>query len=331
MRGIDVSSYQGKIDWNMVKKDNIDFVILRSILQSGKPDARFEEYYAGSVAAGFRPDVYVYMYDLTPEYSRIRAGKVVDLIRGRKVKRVWLDLEYAAQRNLSKSRLTEIIKAAAEVIQDAGYEVGIYCNQDWYDNVLDVPNLPYLFWIARYGKNDGTAVPSLRPAAAAIWQHTSNGLVDGIAGRVDMNICYKPELFGAGSDPSPMPSSGKPEVKALQNALNLDGYRDNNGKPLEEDGKVGPKTRAAIAKVVLKSGPYSGGWYRVGSEGVMVNWVQIRLNELIGDRIIALIGHLLTEDGRYGNDTRLIVGLWQELRGLKMDYICGPATITSLL
>ena len=183
MRGIDVSSYQGRIDWNAVKKDNIDFVILRSILQSGKPDARFEEYYAGSVAAGYQPDVYVYMYDLSPESARVRARKVVDLIRGRKVKRVWLDMEFAAQRNLSKSRLTEIINTAAEVIQAAGYEVGIYCNQDWYNNVLDVANLPFMYWIARYGKNDGNAVPGLRPAAAVIWQHTSNGLVDGLAGR----------------------------------------------------------------------------------------------------------------------------------------------------
>lgn len=313
MRGIDVSSYQGQIDWNAVKKDSIDFVILRSIIQSGKPDARFVEYYDGAVAAGYRPDVYVYMYDLTPESARGRAGKVVDLIRGRKVKRVWLDMEYAAQRNLSKSRLTEIINAAAKVIQAAGYEVGIYCNQDWYNNVLEVPNLPYMYWIARYGKNDGTAVPGLRPAAAVIWQHTSNGLVDGIAGRVDMNICYKPDLFDAGSEPAPAPSSGRPEVKALQNALNLDGYRDGDGKPLEEDGKAGPKTRAAIGKVILRS----------GSSGVTVDWVQKRLNETSGAG--------LEEDGEYGSATENEVKNRQRTAGLKVDGLCGPKTIISLL
>ena len=313
MRGIDVSSYQGKIDWNMVKKDNIDFVILRSILQSGKPDARFEEYYAGSVAAGYRPDVYVYMYDLTPEYSRVRASKVVDLIRGRNVKRVWLDLEYAAQRNLSKSRLTEIINAAAEVIQSAGYEVGIYCNQDWYDNVLDVPNLPYLFWIARYGLNNGTAPDKYRPTAAVIWQHTSNGLVDGIAGRVDMNICYKPDLFDAASDLVPAPSSGRAEVEALQNALNLDGYRDAAGKPLVVDGKMGPRTREAIEKVVLKR----------GSDGVTVDWVQKRINEIMAAG--------LDDDGKFGPATEIAVKDQQERVGLVVDGLCGPKTIASLL
>ena len=312
MRGIDVSSYQGKIDWNAVKKDNIDFVILRSILQSGKPDARFVEYYSGAVVAGYRPDVYVYMYDLTPEYSRVRAGKVVDLIRGRKVKRVWLDLEYAAQRNLSKSRLTEIINAAAEVIREAGFEVGIYCNQDWYDNVLDVPNLPYLFWIARYGKNDGTAVPSLRPAAAVIWQHTSNGLVDGIAGRVDMNICYKPELFDAAPDPI-MPAPGRAEVEALQNALNLDGYRDAAGRPLVVDGKMGPRTREAIRKVVLKR----------GSDGVTVDWVQKRINEIMAAG--------LDDDGKFGPATEAAVKDQQSRAGLVVDGLCGPNTIESLL
>ena len=313
MRGIDVSSYQGRIDWNAVKKDNIDFVILRSILQSGKPDARFEEYYAGSVAAGYRPDVYVYMYDLTPEYSRVRAGKVVDLIRGRNVKRVWLDLEYAAQRNLSKSRLTEIINAAAEVIQSAGYEVGIYCNQDWYDNVLDVPNLPYLYWIARYGRNDGTAMDKYRPAAAVIWQHTSNGLVDGIAGRVDMNICYMPELFDATSDPAPVPSSGRAEVEALQNALNLDGYRDAAGRPLVVDGKMGPRTREAIRKVVIKR----------GSDGVTVDWVQKRINEIIAAG--------LDDDGKFGPATEAAVRDQQARAGLVVDGLCGPKTIESLL
>ena len=313
MRGIDVSSYQGKIDWNAVKKDNIDFVILRSITQNGKPDARFEEYYAGSVAAGYRPDVYVYMYDLTPESSRVRAGKVADLIRWRKIKRVWLDLEYAAQRNLSKYRLTEIINAAVEVIQAAGHEVGIYCNQDWYDNVLDVPNLPYLFWIARYGKNDGTAVPSLRPAAAVIWQHTSNGLVNGIAGRVDMNICYKPDLFDAASDLVPAPSTARAEVEALQNALNLDGYRDAAGRPLVVDGKMGPRTREAIGKVVLKR----------GSDGVTVDWVQKRINEIMAAG--------LDDDGKFGPATEAAVRDQQARSGLVVDGLCGPKTISSLL
>nr|DAE53224.1 MAG TPA: PlyB like endolysin [Caudoviricetes sp.] len=313
MRGIDVSSYQGRIDWNAVKKDNIDFVILRSILQSGKTDARFEEYYAGSVSAGYRPDVYVYMYDLTPESARARAGKVVDLIRGRQVKRVWLDMELAAQRNLPKSRLTEIINAAVEVIRAAGYEVGIYCNQDWYNNVLDVANLPYMYWIARYGKNDGTAVPSLRPEAAVIWQHTSNGLVDGIAGRVDMNICYKPELFDTDSDPAPIPSSGRAEVEALQNALNLDGYRDAAGKPLVVDGKMGPRTREAIGKVVLKR----------GSDGVTVDWVQKRINEIMAAG--------LDDDGKFGPATEAAVKDQQARAGLVVDGLCGPKTINSLL
>lgn len=313
MRGIDVSSYQGKIDWNAVKKDNIDFVILRSIIQSGSTDARFEEYYAGSVAAGFRPDVYVYMYDLTPESSRERAGKVVDLIRGRQVKRVWLDMELAAQRNLPKSRLTEIINAAVEVIQAAGYEVGIYCNQDWYNNVLDVANLPYMYWIARYGRNDGTAMDKYRPAAAVLWQHTSNGLVDGIAGRVDMNICYKPELFDTDSDPAPAPSSGRAEVEALQNALNLDGYRDAAGRPLVVDGKMGPRTQEAIRKVVLKR----------GSDGVTVDWVQKRINEIIATG--------LDDDGKFGPATEAAVKDQQERAGLVVDGLCGPKTIASLL
>ena len=109
------------------------------------------------------------------------------------------------------------------------------------------------------------------------------------------------------------PQSGRQEVKALQNALNLDGYRDGDGKPLEEDGKVGPKTRAAVQKVVLK----------LGSSGVTVDWAQKRLNELSGAG--------LEEDGDYGPKTENEVKNRQRTAGLKVDGLCGPETISNLL
>lgn len=107
--------------------------------------------------------------------------------------------------------------------------------------------------------------------------------------------------------------SGRPVIKALQNALNLDGYRDDTGKQLEEDGKVGPKTRAAVQKVVLK----------LGSSGLTVNWAQKRLNELSGAG--------LEEDGEYGPATEAVVKNRQRTAGLKVDGLCGPKTINSLL
>ena len=69
--------------------------------------------------------------------------------------------------------------------------VGIYCNTDWYHNILDTDALPYDYWIASYGDNDGR--PDKRPSIKnmAAWQYTSQGIVPGISGRADLDIFYK--------------------------------------------------------------------------------------------------------------------------------------------
>ena len=196
IKGIDVSSYQGTIDWDSVRGDSMDFVIIRSIIRNGKPDSRFEEYYKMAAAAGFNPDVYVYMYDTTIPDTRERIRKVIRLLKGKEAyPRVWLDMEEPGLRTLSAAHLTELILDSAAQLEAAGYAAGIYCNKDWYDHVLEVAKLPYPFWIARYGKNDGCARDKYRPEHADIWQYTSKGKGCGITGPVDRNICYGKELF----------------------------------------------------------------------------------------------------------------------------------------
>ena len=87
----------------------------------------------------------------------------------------------------------------------------------------------------------------------------------------------------------------------------------------------------------MKSGAFDPkrGRYTVGSTGEVVKWLEMRLDTVIGNSIKALLGHTLTggelPDGKYGNDVHLAVGLLQEIRGLKKDYIAGPKTITELL
>ena len=337
--GIDVSDNQGMINWPEAAAGGVQFAILRTVRGSGKTDYQFEANYAGCQAAGIPVGGYKYSYATTVAEAQREAEQVVALFAGRQMDLpIWFDMEDKCQRGLSRGRLADMANAFMSVISAAGYRTGVYCNLDWYKNVLPVSQINTDdWWIARYGANNGRAEERFKPSVANMsgWQYTSRGRVPGISGNVDCNILYL-DYTGAGSGSTDMviPSGGlkySDTVESFQFAANCDGYRDQNGKPLVVDGLKGSKTDYVTGQIVLKAGPYAGGWYRVGSEGVMVNWVQIRLNELIGDRIIALIGHLLTEDGRFGNDTRLAVGLWQELNGLKVDYICGPATITSLL
>ena len=105
---------------------------------------------------------------------------------------VWLDLEWEKQRNLSKATLSAMIKAFRAAIVSAGYKFGIYCNVDWYNNVLPTDCKGYEFWLARYPANDnGTIQERLRPSTGVGWQYSSKGKVSGISGNVDMDVFYK--------------------------------------------------------------------------------------------------------------------------------------------
>lgn len=124
-------------------------------------------------------------------------------------------------------------------------------------------------------------------------------------------------------------------VRSLQEALNADVITDADGKALVIDGIKGPDTTAAIKKVLLQSGLFDTKTARfsVGGTGQTVKWLQMRLNTVAGSQIVELLGaeYGLTADGKFGNDTRLAVGLFQEMRGLKLDYKVGVNTITELL
>ncbi|MBU9729174.1 GH25 family lysozyme [Diplocloster modestus] len=337
--GVDVSDNQDRIIWPEVAEGGVQFAILRTVRGSGKTDYQFEANYTGCQDAGIPIGGYKYSYATSVTQARSEADQVVTLLAGRKLELpIWFDMEDKCQRGLSRGRLADIANIFISAIRTAGYQAGIYCNLDWYKNVLPVSSINTVdWWIARYGSNNGRAEERFKPSISGMsgWQYTSRGRVPGISGNVDCNILYRAYTgIGSGNTDMVIPSYGlkySDTVESFQFAANCDGYRDQNGKPLTVDGLKGNKTDYVAGQILLKAGIYSDGWYRVGSEGVMVNWIQIRMNELIGDQIIDLLGHLMTEDGRFGNDTRLAVGLWQEIQNLKVDYICGSETITRLL
>lgn len=333
MRGIDVSSYQGKPDWPTVRAAGIEMAIIRAAIRKGK-DASFEHNYTGCGLAGIQRGAYRYSYAKTVDEAVKEAMEVVQILNGRKLELgVWLDMEWKEQRALGRKAITAIAKAWIQTIQAAGYVCGIYCNLDWHKNVLDTSALQVPYWIARYPNNDhGKIKETLRPnRGECAWQYSSKGQVNGITGNVDLD-----EWYGT------VDMSGKREIDeealgSLQEALNADGIRDKNGNPLKVDQKKGKLTDSAIQKALMKSGAFDPkrGRYTVGSEGEVVKWLEMRLDTVIGDSIKALLGHTLTEgclpDGKYGNDVRMAVGLLQEMRGLTKDYKAGPKTITELL
>ncbi len=333
-RGIDVSAYQGKPDWKQVKQSGMEFAILRILNSKGK-DTSFEHNYAGCKAAGIRRGVYRYSYALTEAQAQKEAREVIEALAGRKLELgVWLDLEWSRQRALGSAKVKKIAGAWMKVIRDAGYACNIYCNTDWYKNVCGGLNAKY--WIARYpAEDDGTIKESLRPNMGEVgWQYSSKGKVSGISGNVDMDICYD-TVVPAPEPEEPMETVlwDMEAVRSLQEALNADGIRDENGNRLQVDGIKGNRTSAAVEKILLKAGAFdaSRGRYTVGSTGQVVQWLQMRLNTVIGDQIVKLLGKGVVPDGKLGADTHLAIGLFQEKLEWTPDYIAGVKTVTELL
>lgn len=191
IKGIDVSSFQGKPDWTKVKNSGIKFAILRIHQKSGI-DTSFEHNYKGCKSNGILIGGYKYSYALTPAQAIDEAEDVLSVLGGRGLDfPVFYDLERSQQRSFGKQAIENIAVAFLTRIKKAGYKVGIYCNLDWYNNVLSDTLKQYDCWIARYPANDnGSVQERLRPSVGVGWQYSSKGKVAGINGNVDMNVFY---------------------------------------------------------------------------------------------------------------------------------------------
>lgn len=192
LKGIDVSSWQGKPDWAKVSNSGIKFAILRIHQKSGT-DASFEHNYKGCKSNGILIGGYKYSYALTSAQAIEEAENVISVLGGRGLDfPVFYDLEWAQQRSLGKQAIENIAVAFLTRIKKAGYKAGIYCNLDWYNNVLSDALKQYDCWIARYPADDnGTVQTRLKPLAGVGWQYSSKGKVSGISGNVDMDVFYK--------------------------------------------------------------------------------------------------------------------------------------------
>lgn len=202
IRGIDVSAYNTVTNYREVAKHGIKVAIMRITERGNKIDPTFYANYDGFTGAGLKVGVYKYSYARTIGQAREEARNVLSTLGTRKLEYpVFYDLEWREQRALSKSSMTSIVKAFRDVIVEGGYRFGIYCNMDWYKNVLDVASLPYDYWIASYPYNDqGQIVESLRPSVGIGWQYSSKGKVPGINGNVDLDVFYKDYPSQGGAD-----------------------------------------------------------------------------------------------------------------------------------
>lgn len=190
--GIDVSSYQGKIDWAKVKDNGIEFAIIKIIRKDLYPDNQFETNWKGCNDCGITiQGVYNYSYADSVQKAENDAKEVIKILNGRKAM-VWFDSEDDCQKNLGP-KLISVINAYAAVILNAGLQFGVYSGEWFYKTYIQSQgSLNYPVWIANYGNNTGKLEPVHEPKIAGMvgWQYTSMGKVNGISGTVDMNIWY---------------------------------------------------------------------------------------------------------------------------------------------
>ena len=165
LRGIDVSAWQRKIDWKKVADYGMDFAMIRITEAGNVIDGYFEANYKGATENKIPVGVYKYSYAMTITEIQSEDRKVVSILNGRKLQYpVWLDLEYHNQRTLGAESIHKLADAFRKIVEAAGYKFGIYCNVDWYINMICSHLKKYDFWIARYPASDnGTVVERLRP------------------------------------------------------------------------------------------------------------------------------------------------------------------------
>ena len=195
--GIDVSSYQGSIDWNAVANDGIDFAMIRIL--TGKDasainyDSRFKENYKGARAAGLYVGVYRYSYATSVSKARKEAKAIVEALDGRKLDYpIVMDMEDSSiLQSTSNAKRTDMILAFKEVVEDAGYKFALYANKTWLDNYIDTGRLGNThIWMARWRdleKGHGYS----NGGTLTMWQYSSKGSVKGISGTVDLDVSYK--------------------------------------------------------------------------------------------------------------------------------------------
>lgn len=196
-KGIDVSKFQGTIDWTKVKNTGVEFAMIRSGYRSyGKgvitDDGNFKQNVSGASNAGLDVGVYFFSQAITVTEAVEEADYVLSCINGYKVNYpVVVDIEEIAndtyrQENLTVKELTDICIAFCERIKAAGYTPMVYSNLKSYVANLDLTRLDaYEKWYAYYDTS------LYFPYKISMWQYSDSGSVDGITGAVDLNISFK--------------------------------------------------------------------------------------------------------------------------------------------
>ena len=311
LKGIDVSHYQGEINWEKVKPQ-IDFAILRCGLGDdikSQDDKYFERNYAECTRLGIPFTVYFFSYAVNKAKVAKEIAHIKRLLNGKKINTpVYIDVENTMGlewRTISNADMLGIMQEFNKQLNALGYKMGIYSSRlafwnekmtdKWYDSISK--------WVAEYG-----AKVNNFNRTYDIWQHTSKGRIDGISGNVDMNVMYnsiftteqpKPALK---PKPAPKPSNKNTAVKEWQTAAIADGFKFPK---FGADGVWGAECESVAKVAVCKK---------------RLTYTNRSLTKIVQRKVG------VKADGMFGKDTDRAVRNFQKVNRLAVDGCVGINT-----
>lgn len=339
-KGIDVSVWQGFIDFDKVKLSGIDFVIIKAGGSDDDfyTDSCFEINYNNAKKAGLKIGCYYIVgsnFD-TIEKGTKNAEHFAKIIKGKAFDYpIFLDLELTSPSQ--KYGATTASIAFCDYLINRGYYVGIYASSiSGFKDRLDITRLgKYDKWIAQYSSNKPTY-----PTDCKIWQYSSTGRIDGINCNVDMNISYcdYPSVIKNSNNSTistNVSTSTNSNIKAVQSWLNA-----NYKSGLIVDGIFGNLTKKALVKALQTelNKQYNANLVIDGIFGSKTkSAIRNIYNGAKGNITKILQGLLICNgystngfDGIFGNGTSSAVKSYQSKHGLTVDGIAGKETFYSL-
>lgn len=187
-KGMDISKWQGEINWYEVKNSGIDFAMIRASYGfADGQDHCFNIYYENAKKVGIAVGAYHFAYAVTPEEARREAEHCLSVIKGKKFEYpIAYDLEEEKIASLGKEKISAIADAFCSVMEQHGYYVCIYANLYWLNNYFtDSVLQKYDVWLAQWNQKPTFQRPY------GIWQKTAKGRVPGIPTAVDLDESYK--------------------------------------------------------------------------------------------------------------------------------------------
>ncbi len=191
LRGIDVSKWQGDIDWEAVSKSGIDYVMIRSSFGYEDTDICLEQNVAGCEEYGIDYGFYHYTYAKTVAEAKKEAKFFLSRIKNYDpTYPVVLDIEEEFYKKMSRKKVTDIIDAFMTELENAGYYATIYSYSKFFGDNVDMSRVKkYDIWVASWGDKD--KLNNSYNGHYGMWQYSSTGEINGIDGEVDLNYAYK--------------------------------------------------------------------------------------------------------------------------------------------